>query len=168
MRRPPAIPALLLAACLAGIVLSPGQAAADIFRWVDDDGVLHFTDDPASIPASRRGTSSVVIRQDAGSRDAAPAAEAAPAPTPPTPAAPDPDRDAAPAAGDPSDEARQLRAKIEAKESFIRQIDAKRSPAGNPYRNRIVDPADLDLYNKYQAELPGDRATLNALEGGGD
>ncbi len=58
----------------------------------------------------------------------------------------------------------QLKAKIDAKEQHIRAVDAKQSLAVNPLRNRFVDPADLDLYRKYQTELPADREKLKELE----
>jgi len=31
-------------------------------------------------------------------------------------------------------------------------------------RNRFVDQADLDLYDKYQSELPADREQMKELE----
>lgn len=161
MERPPAIPALLLAASLAVLFLSPGRADADVLRWVDADGVVHFTDDPGSIPPSRRGGAVTIIRQKNGAPDAPP--EAAPPPPPPPPVSGEP-------ASEPyrgtADESARLRAQIEAKEAFIRQVDQKRSLAINPYRNRIVDAADMELYNKYQTELPADRARLKELEPG--
>lgn len=58
----------------------------------------------------------------------------------------------------------QQKARIAAKEEHIRAVDEKRSLAMNPLRNRVVDPADLDLYDKYLAELPADRERLQELE----
>ena len=58
----------------------------------------------------------------------------------------------------------KLRAKIDAKERFLRGVDEKQSLATNPYRNRFVSPSDLELYRKYKDELPGDRERLKALE----
>lgn len=58
----------------------------------------------------------------------------------------------------------QQKAKIAAKEQHIRAVDAKRSLAVNPLRNRVVDPADLDLYDKYLAELPADKERLKEFE----
>ena len=46
----------------------------------------------------------------------------------------------------------------------IRAVDEKRSLAVNPLRNRVVDPADLDLYEKYLAELPADKEMLKEFE----
>jgi hypothetical protein len=60
--------------------------------------------------------------------------------------------------------AEKLRAKIDAKERFLRGVDEKQSLATNPYRNRFVSPSDLELYRKYKEELPGDRERLKALE----
>lgn len=57
-----------------------------------------------------------------------------------------------------------LKAKIIAKEQHMAAVDAKRSLANNPLRNRFVDQADLDLYEKYRAELPADKARLTDLE----
>lgn len=58
----------------------------------------------------------------------------------------------------------QLQAKITAKEQHINAVDAKRSLAVNPLRNRYVDQADLDLYDKYQSELPADREQMKELK----
>lgn len=152
----------------AALLLLPSAVAADIYRWVDDAGTIHFTDEPANIPPSRRKEADRVIRD-------APRAPA-PAPAPEGTAAPAPE---APPAGsqepevlitvpdsreDVSREAAELRAKINAKENLIRTVEQKQSLATNPYRNRFVDRSDLDLYQKYKAELPQDREKLKALE----
>jgi hypothetical protein len=60
--------------------------------------------------------------------------------------------------------AEKLRAKIDAKERFLRGVDEKQSLATNPYRNRLVSPSDLELYRKYKEELPADRERLKALD----
>lgn len=67
-------------------------------------------------------------------------------------------------AEDDSSRAEKLRAKIDAKERFIRAVDEKQSIATNPYRNRLVSPSDLELYRKYREELPGDRERLKTIE----
>lgn len=164
----PAIPALLFAAFLAGVAVFPGISHADILRWVDDDGVIHFTDDPSTIPARHRGKEKVIIneRKTPGQGAAELSAPPPPIPAPPSQDAPPPDAAAEPFAGaeDPAATADNLRAKIAAKESFVRQVEEKRSLSTNPLRNRVVSPADIDLFNKYQMELPDDRARLEALE----
>jgi len=65
---------------------------------------------------------------------------------------------------DDATQAEKLRAKIDAKERFIRAVDEKQSLATNPYRNRFVSLSDLELYRKYKEELPADRENLKALE----
>jgi uncharacterized protein with von Willebrand factor type A (vWA) domain len=73
-------------------------------------------------------------------------------------------RDAARQKEELASEVEQQKAKIAAKEKHIREVDDKRSLAVNPLRNRLVDQADLDLYDKYMAELPGDKERLKETE----
>lgn len=135
-------------------------AASEIYRWVDEHGTVHFTDELSGIPASERGKARLLQREP-------PVTIEAPSPEAfqPLPASP-PGPEAAPpgGTGDPTTQAELLRAKIAAKEDLIKAVDAKRSLATNPLRNRFVSPADMDLYRKYQAELPGDRERLKELE----
>lgn len=147
------------AVAAALLALSASPSAADIYRWVDDQGTIHFTDDRTAIPERHRDGSGVVVLE-------------APPPLPQDPA-PDPAQAAGvePAADEaalPDEDlvsmAEQLRAKIAAKEQHVKAVDDKQSLAINPLRNRYVDPADLDLYRKYQAELPGDRELLREIE----
>lgn len=145
----------------AVLLLSAPGLRADIFRWVDEAGTIHFTDDPFSIPPSQRAKARVVVKE----RPASPETSAAPPHA--APAEVGPAEALAPVANEREElEARieQLRAKIAAKEQLIERVDAKRSLATNPLRNRFVDPADLELYGKYKAELPADRELLLDLE----
>lgn len=151
---------------------SPAASWADIYRWVDGQGTAHFTDDPSSIPSEYRKGSVLMIRES-------------PAAVSPPPAAPPPGPPQVPPAGTTApalsaeeqaaqdaarekeklaSEVEQLKAKIDAKEKHIQAVDAKQSLALNPLRNRFVEQADLDLYQKYQAELPADREQLKELE----
>jgi hypothetical protein len=164
-----AIPALWL--FLGMLALSPllaPPASADIYRWEDESGVVHFTDDPSSIPANYRGTSREILKTP-------PAAGKPSVSTMGAPSSPGPSLSPGPSGGEtidrpllPQDDdatlAEKLRAKIDAKERFISAVDEKQSLATNPYRNRLVSPSDLELYGKYKEELPGDRERLNALE----
>lgn len=150
---------------------SPTASRADIYRWVDGQGTAHFTDDPSSIPAEYRKGSVLMIRES-------PAVVPPPAPPPPGPpqappagtagpgisAAEKAAQDAALEKEDLASRVEQLKAKIAAKEQHIQAVDAKQSLALNPLRNRFVEQADLDLYQKYQAELPADREQLKELE----
>jgi hypothetical protein len=58
----------------------------------------------------------------------------------------------------------QLKAKIAAKERLVQTVEERQNLALNPLRSRVLDPGDLDLYKKYQEELPEDRQTLQELE----
>jgi hypothetical protein len=165
-----AIPALLLfGGMLAFSPLLAPPASADIYRWEDERGVIHFTDDPSSIPAKYRGKSREILKSppEAGqpslSTIGAPPPPAGPSFSPGPSSGESPDRPALPE-DDDATAAEKLRAKIDAKERFIRGVDEKQSLATNPYRNRFVSPSDLELYRKYKEELPGDRERLKALE----
>jgi uncharacterized protein DUF4124 len=149
-------------------LLAP-PASADIYRWEDESGVIHFTDDPGSIPAKYRGKVREI--QKTPPKAGKPSVSTMGAPSSP------PDRSISPRPSSaetldrplpPQDDdatlAEKLRAKIDAKERFIRGVDEKQSLATNPYRNRFVSPSDLELYRKYEVELPDDRVQLKALD----
>jgi len=142
---------------------------ADIYRWEDESGVIHFTDDPSAIPAKYRGKSREILKTPPEAGQPSLSTMGAPS-SPPGPSfSPRPsngetlDRPALPQ-DDDATLAEKLRAKIDAKERFIRGVDEKQSLATNPYRNRLVSPSDLELYGKYKEELPGDRERLKALD----
>ena len=149
-------------------VLAP-PASADIYRWEDESGVIHFTDDPSSIPAKFRGKSREIQKSPpaAGkpsvSTMGAPSSPPGPSLSPRPPNGETIDRPSPPQ-DDDATLAEKLRAKIDAKERFIRGVDEKQSLATNPYRNRFVSPSDLELYRKYKEELPADREHLKAIE----
>ncbi len=144
-------------------------ASADIYRWEDEGGVIHFTDDLSAIPAKYVGKASEILKTPPGAGQ--PSVSTMGAPSSP----PGPSFSTGPPNGDTIDHpertrdddatlAEKLRAKIDAKERFLRAVDEKRSLATNPYRNRFVSPPDLELYRKYKEELPRDRMRLKALE----
>jgi len=152
----------------------PGLALADIFRWEDKSGVIHFTDNPDNIPMEYRGSRKTILKTPAesgkpslstvGTSGDEPS-PAKPQPQTPEPSSPTP---APPAQRVPEEDlsamAAQLRAKIAAKEQFIARIDQKRSRLPNPLANRFVSPEDLELYKKYTEELPQDREALREIE----
>ena len=142
---------------------------ADIYRWEDASGGIHFTDDISNIPADQRKNAREIQKTPPAAGQPSLSTMGAPS-TPPGPA-----YSPGPANGEtleppaiPEDDdavlAEKLRAKIDAKERFLRGVDAKQSLATNPYRNRFVSPSDLELYKKYKEELPADREALKALE----
>jgi hypothetical protein len=164
------IPALwLLVGTLAFSPALAPPASADIYRWEDESGVIHFTDDPSAIPAKYRGKSREIQKTPPAAGK--PSVSTIGAPSPP----PGPSLSPRPSTGEtidrplhPQDDdatlAEKLRAKIDAKERFLSAVDEKQSLATNPYRNRLVSPSDLELYGKYKEELPVDRERLKALD----
>jgi Domain of unknown function (DUF4124) len=51
---------------LAGLLLlvETSIASGQIFQWTDVKGVIHFTDNPHSIPESIRNSSALIVRKD--------------------------------------------------------------------------------------------------------
>lgn len=150
----------------------PATAEADIYRWEDERGVIHFTDNPGAIPENLRGKIRPILKEPPSSGK--PSLSNVGSPSLPSPSgtdgAPDlsngPLGDAVPqpAGDDPARQAEMLRAKIDAKERFIENVDTKRSLILNPMGNRFVSTEDLELYKKYSDELPGDRERLREIE----
>lgn len=178
-RTGPAIAALFGAAAVwLAFATFPAASFADIYRWEDSAGAVHFTDDVTTIPPEYRKGVTRMIREsprDSHPEEQAPLSGTMPsrpsaAPGTGTPGGMQPPpEDAQAAPGDAQTEAliiqaEQLRARIAAKEQHIEDVDAKRLPGANPLRNRVVDPKDMELYEKYRAELPGDRERLRELE----
>ena len=46
----------LVSVLAAGVILLAVPAAADIYRYIDDDGVIHYTDDIDRVPAKYKDT----------------------------------------------------------------------------------------------------------------
>jgi clan AA aspartic protease (TIGR02281 family) len=66
----------LLLICAFGLLAGP-LAAADFYRWVDEKGIVHFTDNLHNIPENRRATA----KRIQGSAPTSSLPVAAPAPT---------------------------------------------------------------------------------------
>ena len=162
-----ALPSAAVIFVLSLAIVAPSNA--DIYQWEDESGVLHFTDDLSSIPKKYRGKSREILRTPPEAGKPSVSTMGAPSSPPGPSVSPSPstgetlDRPATAQDGDAT-AAEKLRAKIDAKEQFIRAVDEKQSLATNPYRNRFVSPSDLELYRKYKEELPADREALKALE----
>jgi len=146
---------------MALLMLFAADSRADIYKWEDETGAIHFTDDFSNIPSGFRGKATMVIRE-------APRTAEPPPSVPPAPAlVPSPKDEAAESAREKealASQAEQLKAKIAAKEKLIRFVEDRQSLVLNPDRRRVLDPGDLELYKKYQEELPQDRQTLKDLE----
>jgi hypothetical protein len=163
---------VVLAASAAAAVLflsPPRSACADIYRWVDGSGVIHFTDDLSTVPPKFRGKTTEILKGPPAAGEPSLSTMGSPAGPPgaygPPPVSNPEDMESpAEPQEDRSGEAERLRAKIDAKERFLKEVDKKQSLATNPYRNRFVSPGDLELYRKYKEELPVDREHLRELE----
>ena len=163
-------PALLPAAAILLLSLTfVVPSLADIYRWEDEIGVIHFTDDRSTIPAKYRGKSREILKTPPEAGKPSVSTMGAPSSPPGPSVSPRPsngetlDHPALPQ-DDDATLAEKLRAKIDAKERFLRAVDEKQSLATNPYRNRLVSPSDLELYRKYKEELPRDRERLKAFD----
>ncbi len=44
----------ILAAVFLSVLFLPAHSSADLYRWTDDDGVLHITDDLGKVPEDER------------------------------------------------------------------------------------------------------------------
>jgi len=166
-----ALSAALTAAVSMFFVFPPfaPSSHADIYRWEDEAGVIHFTDDPSAIPSRYKGKVREILKSPPAAGEPSVSTIGGGAPThggPASPGAAAAERETVPAipVEDASATVESLRAKIDAKERFLRGIDEKQSLATNPYRNRFVSPSDLELYRKYKEELPSDRERLKELE----
>jgi len=70
---------LLLALALG---LAPARASAELYRWVDELGVTHYTTDPDEVPRKFRSTETTIPTTRPRARARAPQARPAPTPTP--------------------------------------------------------------------------------------
>ena len=60
---------------LAGLLL-PGPAAAEIYRWTDANGDVHFSSNPADVPPAQRGAGAWTPKREVIGADTPPAAPA--------------------------------------------------------------------------------------------
>lgn len=149
-------------------------AAADTYRWVDDRGVIHFTDDPAAVPKRFEKKVKVIPNGDAVPPVQVPSAgESAPAPTPsPVPGA-------SPSAvrtfgghdetwwrgryGALRNELKDLQAALPAKKVELEQ--AQRTYTLNSYtRNRIAYQNKEAEVQQLEARIATQKGALEALD----
>jgi len=160
---------LLTVPAMAILLFSAAPSAADIYRWVDEQGTIHFTDELSNVPPAARKSATLQVRE-APETGGSLTILRAPPPAPGSRYAPGNgsaspgSEDSAATREDLLSRIEQVKAKIDAKERHIRAVDEKQSLAVNPLRNRFVEKADLDLYRKYKSELPEDRRELQDLE----
>ena len=111
---------------LAFSTLLATHASADIYRWEDESGGIHFTDDLSNVPAKHRGKAREIQKTPPGAGQPSLSTMGAP-PSPPGPSfspkpsnGETPDRPAIPE-DDDATQAEKLRAKIDAKERLLRE-----------------------------------------------
>jgi hypothetical protein len=73
--------ALLLLLALA-LALAPSPASSEVFRWVDELGVTHYTTDRSTIPRRFRGDAQAIVASPAPRANRAPSAATPPRPLP--------------------------------------------------------------------------------------
>ncbi len=56
--------AILIAALTIGLLTVPFLVHAEVYKWIDGKGTIHFTDDYSNIPSSYRKQLKVEIRRD--------------------------------------------------------------------------------------------------------
>lgn len=146
--------------------VGPGSAHADWYRWTDDEGKLHITDDIGTIPDEKRFEMEVfkLTAPVDKARQGRPAPEARP-----SAAAPATGEKAPELYGDETlqwwketfmklgREIDELSAAIEAKTKFVEIIESGRRVG------QIYAETDVRTYEAYKAELPGDNARLTEL-----
>jgi len=54
----------LIAAFFVGFLMIPFSTYAEVYKWIDDKGTVHFTDDYGNIPSTYRERFKVEIRED--------------------------------------------------------------------------------------------------------
>lgn len=138
----------------------PQTARADVYRWEDESGAVHFTDDLSNIPAAYLDKAMMLNMETPAGREISPS----PSPDVSRPSREDDAGATAFEAESLSSQIDQLKARISAKENLVKFVEDRQNLALNPLRNRVVDPGDMELYRKYKEELPEDRGRLKELE----
>jgi hypothetical protein len=124
MAGPGPFPALAAAAAVAATLALAAPAAAQLYRWTDEQGNVHYTQGLYSIPERHRGSARLVAPPEP---PAAPPAPAPAAPAPGTPGAATPAPGAAapgqPGATPPAPGAPAPRGEAAASPQLIQQLD---------------------------------------------
>jgi hypothetical protein len=174
----PMVKAWLMLLCLVWGSVAPGLA--QIYRWTDDAGRVHFTDNPGTIPPERRAHSRQLAPDTTRSGDAAdvPAQSLAPGVPPATTNSPQP------AASERAlllqKQAQtledQIAAALQERQQLFEQINATRSIRLNPFsgalERRQIDEQGRALaavekrLDDLNAELQQVQAKLQELEQG--
>jgi hypothetical protein len=55
---------VLIAGFIVGFLIIPCFVYAEVYKWIDEKGTIHFTDDESNIPSTHRGRLQVEIRKE--------------------------------------------------------------------------------------------------------
>lgn len=174
---------LLGAAWMVGLPQSPAHVpesgAAEVYKWVDDRGVVHFTDSPENIPPKYRQKTDIRRLPSTPITQGAPSAPAPPAVSPgaaagqppgrPTPGVPPTTPPGAPPGTTTASSSAQA---VEAARGEVRALqDAlaqKRKYVELFERSRrfgvIYSQDEIKKYNDYVSEIPRDEGRLKELQ----
>jgi Domain of unknown function (DUF4124) len=130
----PFVKASITLLCLWWGGVAPGLA--QIYRWTDDAGRVHFTDNPGTIPPERRKHSRQLPPDTTGSGDAADVPSRSLAPSVPTATADSPQPAASESAAHLQEQARtleeQIAAALQERQTYLDQLNAIREVQASP------------------------------------
>lgn len=135
---------------------------AQVYRWVDQDGVTHYTDNLQNIPEKYRKSvrestlPEITTYRDVGSTGTPSKLKSDTEQEVP--------QDSEAGIYQLKEAIDTLRSQIKAKKDLIKYVDDRRNLAINPYRNRIITEKELELYDRYKEELPENERELENLE----
>ncbi len=118
------------------IWVSVSPALAEVYRWTDDAGKVHLTDNPDTIPPAYR-TRARASGSGTPAAEATPSVDAQPSPPPPlpadqTPASPTPAPATAPSAQHMAALERQIAAAHQERQTYLEQLSSERGVHATP------------------------------------
>jgi hypothetical protein len=140
----------LMLLCLWWGSATPGLA--QIYRWTDDAGRVHFTDNPGTIPPERRAHSRQLAPDTAGSENTIDVPASTPAPTVPTATTDSPQPAATENASLLQEQAHildeQIAAALQERQTYLDQLNAIREVQASPFfgqQRRRIDELGRSL-----------------------
>ncbi|RMG61538.1 MAG: DUF4124 domain-containing protein [Deltaproteobacteria bacterium] len=138
----------------------PLKGLSEIYKWTDEKGNVHFTDNIMNVPEKYRNKIEKpelpeINTYEEPALTGSGGGEGEEAASRKSPSSPE----------DLEKQISQLEAEIQAKKDLIKMVEERQNLALNPLRNRVIDPDDLKLYEKYKKELPQDEQRLQELKG---
>ncbi len=154
---------MVTVAVLSILILFAPHSGAQLYRWVDQNGVTHFTDNPQNIPEQFKSN----VEEFTPPQITTYAEEKRKEGSALTPSWDDTGgefRDSEGAIEELEESISTLKSQIKAKKDLVDYVDDRRNLAKNPLRNRIITENELELYDRYVSELPDDERELEELE----